>query len=145
VSIKAMKWAYGLFEVIDIPPAERAVLLALCWDHTEAKGCYPSQERVSLLSGYRRQRVNEAVKKLDEWGLIKKRTTRSGGKFAQTSYTLFCNPKASPRPHGGTRHRVQKKGHGHRAQTGGQYRGTNNRDRDCEIIEFPNEKVGGGS
>lgn len=143
MSIRAIRWAYGLFEVIDIPPAERSVLLALCWDHTDTNGCYPSQDRIALLSGYRRRKVCDCLNSLEGMGFIKRQTARKGGKFQQTRYRLFGTCKIKPCADGGTRHRVHKKAHGDRVQTGAQYRGTNNRGFDCEdVVEFPIQKNG---
>lgn len=135
MSVKAMKWAYGLFEVIDIAPADRAVLLALCWEHTESGGCFPSQERISLLSGYRRRRVQDCLAALEAQGFIRRSVTRTGGKFQQTKYRLFCAPKVKPCAHGGARHRAHGGAHGHRAQTGAQYRGIYTKG--TSVIEFP--------
>lgn len=139
-----MKWAYGLFEIIDIPVADRAVLLALCWDHTESIGCYPSQDRISTLSGYRRRKIADCLNSLEGCGLIARETTRKGGKFQQTKYRLFGSAKVKPCADGGARHRVRKKAHGDRVQTGAQYRG--NKDLDAEVLEFPvpEARVSGG-
>ena len=139
MSVKAMRWAYGLFEVIDIPPAERAVLLALCWEHTDAGGCFPSQERVALLSGYRRRRVQDSLAILESQGFIRRTVARKGGKFQQTTYRLFCAPKVKPCADGGARHRAQTVAHGHRAQTGAQYRGIYNKG--VSVIEFPSPEA----
>lgn len=135
MSLKALRWAYGLFEIIDLPPAERAVLLALCWEHTESGGCFPSQVRIALLSGYRRRRVNELLAVLEKAGFIRRETRRTTGKFQQTSYRLFCTPKVKPCAHGGTRHRVHGGAHGHRVHTGAQYRGIY--IRGASVVEFP--------
>lgn len=146
MSVKAMKWAYGLLEVVDVPPVERLILLALCWDHTDANGCYPSQDRIALLSGYRRRRVVDGLAKLEAMGLISRKTSRTKGKFQKTSYQLFGAPRVKPCADGGTRSRAHKKAHGDRAQTGAQYRGTNtNRDGECEnVVDFPFQMIGNG-
>lgn len=138
-----MKWAYGLFEVIDLPPQERAVLLALCWDHTEKDGCFPSQERISLLSGYRERKVRDIVKSLESQGLIKRTRVKSKGKFTHTAYHLFGSfGRGSTGRRGPLDHRHKKAGRNHR-QTGADYRGNNNRG---DVIEFPcqPEKMIGG-
>jgi len=144
MSVRAMKWAYGLFEVIDIPPADRAVLLALCWSHTDADGCYPSQERLSVLSGYRRRKVCDCLNSLENSGLIKRKTRRTKGKFQKTEYRLFGSFRLKPCADGGARNRVRKKAHGDRVQTGAQNRGNIYRGR-CEnsdVIEFPAKMEG---
>ena len=145
MSVKAMRWAYSLFEIIDIPPSDRAVLLALCWDHTDSGGCYPSQERISLLSGYRRRKVCDCLSNLEKYGLIARETSRKSGKFQQTKYRLFSTPKIKPCADGSARHRVRKKAHGDRVQTGAQYRGIYNKGD--SVIDFPAKdlKKSGGS
>lgn len=89
MSTRATRWAYDLFQMVDVPPPERAVLLALAWDHTDAVGCFPSQARLALLSGYRERRVRDILASLERCGLIKRRRVRKGGKHARTEYTLF--------------------------------------------------------
>ncbi len=89
MSARAMRWAFGLFEMVNVPPPERAVLLALAWDHTDSAGCFPSQARLSLLSGYRERRVRDILANLERRGLITRRRVRQGGKHARTDYTLF--------------------------------------------------------
>lgn len=146
MSMKALRWAFGLFEIIDIAPADRAVLLALCWDHTDTNGCFPSQERISLLSGYRRRKIADCLNSLESAGFIRRNTKRKSGKFQQTSYQLFCTPKVSPCADGGARHRVHKKAHGDRVQTGAQYRGNNTKGcEDGNVLEFPSQKFGGSN
>lgn len=148
MSVRAMKWAYDVFDAIDLPPAERLVLLALCWDHTDNGGCYPTQERIAKMSGYRRRKVVDCMSNLEGLGLITRKTQRSGGKFQKTEYTLFGVVKRPPCADGGTRHRAHKKAHGeapHRAQTGAQNRGTITiRDNSgFDVVEFPAKTAGG--
>lgn len=143
MSVRAMKWAYGLLEVIDLDPPERLVLLALCWDHTDAGGCYPTQDRIATLAGYRRRKVVDSLKALEAMGLIKRKNVRSKGKFAKTTYTLFGTPKVKPCADGGTRHRAHKKAHGDRAQTGAQYRGyIKGNPEDGKIVTLTAQKRG---
>lgn len=138
-----MKWAYGLFEVIDIPPAERAVLLALCWDHTDKGGCYPSQERIALMTGYRRRHVNNLLKRLEGVGLIRRKKARTKGKYEKTSYALFGAAKRDSRVHpsaqGGSSSRVHSPAHGYRVHPSAQNRGNTNRG---DVIEFPSQNWG---
>lgn len=145
MSIKAMKWAYGLFEIIDIPPAERAVLLALCWDHTEKDGCYPSQDRVSLISGYRVRRVHDLLKSLETTGLISRNRVKVKGKWAHTSYRLFGSiSRETTGGRGPMDHRLKKAGRNHR-RTGADYRGNNNKG---DVVDFSchvEKKFGGVS
>lgn len=140
-----MKWAYGLFEVIDIPPAERAVLLSLCWDHTEKDGCFPSQERISLLSGYRERKVRDLLKSLEDQGFIKRNRVKSKGKYAHTVYQLFGSARrGSTGRRGPMDHRHKKAGRNHR-QTGADYRGN---IYNTDVIEFPCQpvtKIGGAA
>lgn len=97
MSIKAMKWAYGLFEVIDLPPAERSVLLALCWYHKDKSNeCSPAQAVIAKMTGYRRQRVSEALRHLEGAGLIARSKSRKVGKFLSCDYRLFGSFKAAP-------------------------------------------------
>lgn len=156
MSIRAMKWAYGLFDTISLPPAERSVLLALCWEHTEAGGCYPSQARLSKLTGYRRQRVNAIVSNLSAMGLIQKEVSQNG-KFQAAKYALFgimkvTNYGRTPCPHGGTRTVSKKKDtvkHSpkmfHRVRTGGQNRGLYLIEGSASPAQDPiqEEKIGG--
>jgi hypothetical protein len=123
MSIKAMKWAMNLFEVVNVPANDRCVLVALCWDHTDAGGCYPSQERISILSGRSVRRVYDSLERLETSGVIKRKTTRKGGKFQQCSYQLFGTYAASPSDKGDQRHRRTKKADGDRRTTGAEYRG----------------------
>lgn len=129
-----MKWAYALFEIVEIAPANRSVLLALCWEHTDSGGCYPSQDRLALLSGYRRRKVCDCLNELESFGLIKRTSTRRGGKFQKTTYKLFGSARAKPCADGSARHRVHKKAHGDRVQTGAQYRGT--KSLGSEVVDF---------
>lgn len=136
MSVRAMKWAYGLFEVIDLPVPERSVLLALCWDHTDKDGCFPSQARISTLSGYRERKVRDILKDLEARGLIKRRRVKVAGKFAHTAYSLFG---ATTGRRGPVDHRHKKAGRDHR-QTGADYRGTNTGDvAPANVIEFPSQ------
>lgn len=99
MSVRAMKWAYGLFEIIDLPPAERAVLLALCWEHTDSGGCFPSQQRISLLTGHPERKVRTVLKSLEDQGLVGRKLVRGRGKLTHTQYRLFGSfrPAASHR------------------------------------------------
>ena len=140
MSIKATKWAMSLFEIIDIPQNDRMVLVALCWDHTDAGGCYPSQERISLLSGRSVRRVYDSLERLEACGVIKRKTTRKGGKFQQCNYQLFGAARFSPSDKGDQRHRRTKKADGDRRTTVSEYRGIYNKGDN--IIEFRQEKGG---
>ena len=135
-----MRWAYSLFEVVDIPPAERAVLLALCWDHTDAGGCLPSQERISILCGYRERKVRDLLKSLESCGLISRKRVKAKGKYAHTTYRLFGTAsRSSTGRRGPTDYRHKKAGRNHR-QTGADYRGTiSNRDQRSDVIELPSQ------
>lgn len=140
MSVKAMKWAYDLFEIIDIPPAERAVLLALCWDHTDANGCFPSQERISLLCGYRERKVRDLLNSLEAQGFIERRRVKTKGKYSHTSYQIFGRPRvASTGRRGPTDYRHKNAGRNHR-QTGADYRGIYNIGEPKDVIDFPSQK-----
>ncbi len=138
-----MKWAYGLFDVIDIPPAERSVLLALCWDHTDAKGCYPSQDRLALMTGYRRRHVNNLLKRLEEIGIIKRHKKRTKGKYEKTSYALFGaakrRPHVHPNAHDEASGHVHPPAHGDHVHPNAQNRGNYNKG---SVIDFPVQKWG---
>lgn len=133
MSVSAMRWAYGVFEVIDIPPQERSVLLALCWDHTEKDGCYPTQDRLSLLTGYRERKVRDLLASLETQGFIRRERVKVKGKFDHTAYQLFGTAKRGSTGTGGPMdHRHKKAGRNHR-QTGAAYRGIYTRG---EVIEL---------
>lgn len=136
-----MKWAYSLFEVVSIPPAQRSVLLALCWDHTDAGGCYPTQARIATLSGYRERKVRDLLKDLEDCGLIVRETRRTRGKFQKTDYALFGVYHRQTGAGGGdASHRHHCAGGDHR-QTGAGNRGYNTTG---QIVSFPASKIAGG-
>lgn len=90
VSAKATNWAMGLFEFLDIPPAERAVLVYLCWYHNaKTDDCTPAQSQIAKITGYRRQRVSQAIGSLERMGLIRRAKERRVGKFDSCNYRLF--------------------------------------------------------
>ena len=144
MSIRATKWAFRLFENISLPPAERSVLLALCWDHTDSTGCFPSQRRIVLLTGYRERKVRDLLKSLEDSGLIERRVTRSKGKFQRTEYWLFGSYKGrKPGRNSATSHR-HKNADGDHRQTGAEYRGTDTTSgaADGNVATFPIQKIG---
>lgn len=90
MSIRATNWAYALFKTADIPPQERAVLLCLCWHHVDKTGgCFPSAETLAVLTGYRRRRVFDAIKSLEDWGLIQREKRRVEGHQGSNQFRLF--------------------------------------------------------
>jgi len=127
VSIKAMKWAYSLFELVDMPPPERAVLLALCWEHTDKGGCFPSQSRISLLSGYRERRVRDILASLESQGLIKRTRRSFGARGKPTVYRLFGTITGPRLP---VDYRHSPAGNDYRPPSA-DYRGTNNKGQAC--------------
>lgn len=124
MSVRALKWAATMFESVDVPPAERLVLLALCLDHTDAGGCYPSQDRIAVMTGYRRRHVNTLLDRLEGTGLIQRKTRRTKGKFQKTDYFLFGSYRVRPSAQGDAPNRVHAPAHGDRVRPSAQNRGT---------------------
>lgn len=137
-----MKWAFALLDTVDLKPDQRLVLLALCWDHTDSQGCFPSQERIAAIAGYRSRKVRDVLKDLEELGLIRRRLVRAGGKFAHTEYKLFGTLQRQTGAGGLVRHRRHKKADGDQRQTGADYRGTHKGDVSpgSSVEPFPTKK-----
>lgn len=147
MSIKAIRWAYGLFEVVDIPPQERSVLVALCYHHHDKTGeCYPSYDTLALLSGYRRRRVIEAVKNLKEWGLIRTQKRRVGGHQGSNQFLLFGAMKRAARVQTGAPSQSAQKSTLPRVQTGAPDRGNiyTSDFASGDVVVFPSQKIGNG-
>lgn len=91
MSIQAINWAYKLYEAFDLPVQERAVLNALCYCHHAKTGaCYPSLETLAVMTGYSRRRVIDAVRRLQERGLIRVEKRRGEkGRQGSNGYILF--------------------------------------------------------
>lgn len=147
MSIKAIRWAYSLFEVIDIPPQERAVLVVLCYHHHDKTGeCYPSYDTIALLSGYRRRRVIEAVKNLKEWGLIRTQKRRVKGHQGSNQFLLFGAMKRGTRVQTGAPSQSAQKSTLARVQTGAPDRGNiyTSDFEGADVVDFPIQKIGNG-
>ncbi|KRS17519.1 hypothetical protein XM52_13635 [Roseovarius indicus] len=139
-----MKWAYGLFEVLDIPPAERSVLLAICWWHKEKSDeCAPAQAELAKMTGYRRQRVNEAISSLEGYGLIKREKTKRCGQYTSCSYRLFGSMKRPAMSGRGDTAMSKKKDTAPMSGRGDTIRG--NIKGDCDesfnVLEFPGQEM----
>lgn len=119
-----MKWAFDVLEASDLKPAHRLVLLALCWDHTDAEGCFPSQQRISQYAGYRERKVRDVLADLERLGLIRRRKVRAYGKFARTEYTLFGSISQQVKTTEEVGHQRHKKADGDHRHTGADNRGT---------------------
>lgn len=147
MSIKAIRWAYSLFEVIDIPPQERSVLLALCYHHHDKTGeCYPSYDTLARLSGYRRRRVIDAVRSLKEWGLIRVEKRRVRGHQGSNQFLLFGSMKRGTRVQKGAPSQGAQKGTLARVQTGAPDRGNiyTTAGDGAEVVDFPSQRFGSG-
>jgi hypothetical protein len=121
------------------------MLSALCWFHTDTQGCYPSQQRIALVAGYRERKVRDLLKSLEKSGLIKRRVTRSKGKFQRTEYRLFGTYQRQTGADRSDANHRHKKADGNHRQTGAEYeyRGTNNTgEAPAEnVVTFPFQKI----
>lgn len=94
MSIRAIKWAHSVLPVIDLPPTEVAVLLILSFHHNDKTGdCFPSMQTIAESAGVTSRRVQQAVVRLCEWSLIKKKRGGTSQGNASNRYTLFGKPK----------------------------------------------------
>lgn len=110
MSARALRWAAKVAAAGRLPSRHVCLIWALAWHHTEAEGCFPSQETLSAMGAGPRQKISAKLRDLEELGLIWRDTAREGGRFRKTRYELFgwfspCHP-------GVARHRATKKGHG---------------------------------
>lgn len=72
-----------------LPPAEKAVLTALCDRMNDKTGlCYPSYQTVSEDTGYERTTVSRTIKKLRNRGFISWKTVRRSGRFGYNLYQI---------------------------------------------------------
>ena len=95
MSIRAINWAVGVFEVIDIPSPERLILLLICRHHQDKTGeCYPSYDTLAQQSGYNRRTVIRHVKSLKSSGLIAVKKRRSKGHQESNQFVLFGSFKS---------------------------------------------------
>src|SRR5690625_193457 len=85
MSISALNWAFEL----DLPHAEKSVLVALAHRADKDGYCYPGIEMIATMTGASRRTVIRAIQGLDEKNLItRERRHRSNGSRTSTSYTL---------------------------------------------------------
>jgi hypothetical protein len=55
----------------DLTPTERLVALAICRHHNDKTGaCFPSQERIAMLTGFKERAVRKAVASMRAKGII---------------------------------------------------------------------------
>ena len=79
-----------VFEMADLPPYERLVLLALA-DHADDNGrCYPSIKRLCDRTGMGERGVQKVIKRLSEMGLVS--VSVGGGRGGTSVYHLTLNP-----------------------------------------------------
>lgn len=86
MSNKAMSWATEC----NVTRSHKLILMLLADAHNGHTGeCFPSQETLGVKSGYGESTVQACLKDLEDWGLIKRETSRLGrGKGSRTNYVL---------------------------------------------------------
>ena len=74
---------------IILPPAEKALLIALCDRLNDNTGlCCPSYEQLSRDTGYERSTVSRNLKKLQKRGFISWKLARRSGQFGFNTYSI---------------------------------------------------------
>lgn len=85
MSMRLYRWA----RATRLPPAEKALLIALCDRFNDNTGlCCPSYEQLSLDTGYERSTVSRNLKKLRKRGYITWKLARRSGQFGYNVYTI---------------------------------------------------------
>lgn len=80
---------YRMARAIILPPAEKALLIALCDRLTDNTGlCCPSYEQLSRDTGYERSKVSRNLKKLQKKGFISWKLARRSGQFGFNTYSI---------------------------------------------------------
>jgi len=80
---------YRLARGVRLPPAEKAVLIALCDFMNDKTGlCSPSYETLSITTGYERTTVCRKLKELRKRGFISWKTVRRNGQFGFNCYEI---------------------------------------------------------
>ena len=94
MSVRAIKWAYSVLPLLDLPPTERCVLLVLAYRHHDRTGaCFPGMKTIAEDCGVGERRARQAVRLLAAWGVIKVRRGGTTLGNASNRYTLFGKPK----------------------------------------------------
>lgn len=80
---------YRMARAIILPPAEKALLIALCDRLNDNTGlCCPSYEQLSRDTGYERSTVSRNLKKLQKKGFISWKLARRSGQFGFNTYSI---------------------------------------------------------
>ena len=97
MSVEAMNWTERVFKVLDMPSADRLVLVALCQRHNKKTGaCYPSVDWICKYTGLCERRVRASIRNLKKWGVISTKVRVQNGRQTSNQYFLFGVPKVSP-------------------------------------------------
>lgn len=95
MSIRATLWARDISARIDVPPAERLLLLVLATYHHDRTGeCFPSYETLAEKTGWKKRAVILMVGRLEANGLVIRQKRRVGGHQGSNNFVLFGHPIA---------------------------------------------------
>jgi|GEM_PF-1792007 DNA-binding transcriptional MocR family regulator len=90
MSIEATNWAYRTFKIVDLPTADRIVLLVLCHSHNKKDNkCFPSHDTIAEATGLSRTRVKYAIRTLSALNLISVERRMPNGRQSSNQYVLF--------------------------------------------------------
>jgi hypothetical protein len=102
MSIEATNWAYRTFKIVDLPTADRFVLLFLCYSHNKkTNACFPAIDTISDATGLSRTRVKYAIRTLTNIEIIKTVARIPKGRQTSNQYVLFGKPKLKIDPTSG--------------------------------------------
>lgn len=95
MSIRAVIWARDVCARIDVPPAERLLLIAIATYHHDKTGdCFPSYETLAEATGWKKRAVILMANRLEENGLIIRQKRRVGAHQGSNHIVLFGRPVA---------------------------------------------------
>ena len=93
MSIRAVLWARDVSARINVPPAERLLLLAIATYHHDKTGeCFPSYETLAEATGWKKRAVIMMANRLEENGLIIRQKRRVSGHQGSNHIVLFGRP-----------------------------------------------------
>ena len=93
MSVRAMVWARDIAARIDVPPAERLLLLVIATYHHDKTGeCFPSYDTLAENTGWKRRAVILMTGRLEANGLLFRQQRRVGGHQGSNNFVLFGRP-----------------------------------------------------
>lgn len=94
MSIRAILWARDVSARINVPPAERILLIVIATYHHDKTGdCFPSYDTLAENTGWKKRAVIQMAGRLESNGLIVRQKRRVNGHQASNHFVLFGHPK----------------------------------------------------